>query len=278
MPEDVTDVTDEPRTAEMAPATSVRVLETNILHASDVIYWLDGTSAEDEADMQRIQRPLEVAFTEKPRSIQVLQGAGKTALWRTPEEPMIEGRATEVERARPAQADFVVAGRVRDTSGRFNPRRFERTLGDGTGAVVVLYPSLPGTASAVGGSLFGAVRWADTERALPWALLELVVEVSTNNTLTFRAQANAKGDFKMALTRLPPLPESASEYTADLRILAGDTANAEEPSDPDTFTEVELESTSAGDAFATTLPLTIRAGEIKRINSFNKTYIAAQTV
>lgn len=274
MPEELTD---DPRAAELAPATSVRVLETNVLHASDVIFWLDGTSAEAQNNMQRIQRPLEIVIAEKPKGLSVLHGRGKTALWRKPEEPMITGRATEAERQRPMEDEFVVAGRVRDPSGYFNPRRFELTLGNASGAGVLLYPSVLGTASPVAGSLFGTVHWADTEQAIPWALLEVEVELNATRTLRFRGQADAKGDFKIALTRLPPLPESILEYTASLKISADASAAAREPADPDTFTELALESASAADAFDPALPLAIRAGEMKRINSFNKTYIAAQT-
>ena len=54
------------REFELADAIQVRVLETNLLHASDVIYWLDGSTAEAVSDMTRIDHSLELSITQKP--------------------------------------------------------------------------------------------------------------------------------------------------------------------------------------------------------------------
>ena len=70
---------EESSEVELADATRVRVMETNLLHASDVIYWLDGSSADTPAAMSRIEIPLHVTFTEKPKAIQYLHSLGKTA-------------------------------------------------------------------------------------------------------------------------------------------------------------------------------------------------------
>ncbi len=268
---------DEPRTAELAHARSVRVLETNVLHSSDVIYWLDGTTAETQEAMTRIRAPLEVVFSQKPRAVETRHGAGKTAFWRPPEGPMVAGRASESERERPAQASFTVAGRVQDPAGRYNPRRFDLTLGDATGAGVPLYPSPMGAPTPVAGALYGSLRWADGETPLPWALLELTVVPAAGDPLTFCGQADARGDFKVPLTRLPPLPESVSDYSATLRLRGSATASPDEAADPDNLTALALESLSTAGVFDLALSLAIRVGELRRVNSFNKTHIAVQT-
>lgn len=267
----------EDAVSELAEANSVRVLETNVLHASDVIYWLNGASAENEADMQRIPYQLQVRFTQKPRDVNVLHGSGRTALWRNPEQPMIAGRATEAERTRPAMLDFTVAGEVHDPFGRFNPGLFSVTLGAGNGVAVVLYPSLLGTGTVLAGVLQGSLQFAGSGLPAAWALLELEVALTGSETLTFRAQADAHGDFRLALRRLPPLPESITAYTGLLRVTADVDASGSTVPDIGTFVAMDVESsTSVGD-FLAQLNVQIQPGETIRVNSFNKNHLSIQT-
>ncbi len=263
--------------SELAEANSVRVLETNVLHASDVIYWLNGASAENEADMQRVPYPLQVSFTEKPRDVKVLHGDGRMALLRNPEEEMIVGRATEAQRSRPVMPAFTVTGEVRDPFGRFNPESFSATLGAGNGVAVVLFPSLLGTGTVLAGVLQGSLQFAGSGLPVSWALLELEVALTGSETLTFRAQADAHGDFKMALRRLPPLPESITAYSGSLRVSADvDTSSSAVP-DISSFVAMNLESsTSAGD-FQAELNVEIHPGETIRVTSFNKNHLSIQT-
>lgn len=263
---------------ELADATRVRVLETNLLHANDVIYWLDGSSANNVADMTRIGHALELDITEKPRAIKLLNSAGKTAFWSTPTTPMVNGATTEAQRQRPAVLPFSVAGSVTDLTGTFNPAAFELTLGSGDGHAVVLFPSPAGVRIPVAGAVQGQVKFADSGAPLIWGLLTLTVTLGLGETINFQGQTNAKGDFVLALKRLPPLPLSVSSYSAELRIQGLASANAQQPINIADLIALELESTSVQDDFSALIPLTIRPGEIKRITSFNSSFIAVQVV
>ena len=262
---------------ELADAARVRVLETNLLHASDVIYWLDGSSAPAVIDMARIDHSLELTFTQKPRAIKFLNSTGKTAFWSTPTQPMVAGEASEAQRQRPAVAPFVIAGAVIDRTGRFNPAAFEVILGAGIGQAIILFPAAAAVGLPVAGGARGQVAFADTGAPLAWGLLTLTVALGLGKTVVFQGQTDAKGSFAIAFTRLPPLPDSVTEYSATLTIdglLGASTNNLVKLAD---LVVLKLESTSTQNDFSTAIPLTIRPGEIKRINSFNKGFIAVQT-
>ena len=64
--------------------SSVNVLETNILHASDVIHWLDGTTGEAPAEMLRANVLPQLRMTTAPADLRVINTYGKTALLRRP--------------------------------------------------------------------------------------------------------------------------------------------------------------------------------------------------
>lgn len=261
---------------ELAKANAVRVLETNVLHASDVIYWLDGASANDEGEMTRIPYPLHVSFSEIPRNVKLLHRSGRTAVWRIPEQPMIHGRASEAARTRPSMPIFNITGEVRDLGERYNPRAFSVSVGAGNGVAVVLYPSLTGTPLPPSGVTQGCLKYAGSEEPVAWGLLELEVTVAPGDALVFHAQADKKGDFRISLQRLPPLPENITQYAAVLRLSANTAVTSEVIADTSDFVAMEIESATVANDFQPELALSIRSGERTRINSFNKTHIAIQ--
>jgi hypothetical protein len=263
---------------ELADATRVRVMETNLLHASDVIYWLDGSSANSPAAMSRIEFPLQITFTEKPKAIQYLHSLGKSAFWQTPTQPMHLGSTTDAERTRPAQAPFDIAGHVYDPRQHFNPATFEVTLGSGNGQGVVLYPSPLGVKAGAGGVLQGRILKAIDGEPLIWGLLSLEVTVGLNETATFVGQTDAKGDFRIALKRLPPLPLNTTEYAASLSVSGDMAASANAPANVSDFVALTVESTTQAGNFSQEVALTVRPGQQQRINSMNKLFIAVQTV
>ena len=61
---------------------SVNVLESTILHGSDHIFWLDGSSAESLSDMRRVNGQIRTEITEKPSDLHIREGARKDCLWR----------------------------------------------------------------------------------------------------------------------------------------------------------------------------------------------------
>lgn len=267
---------DETPEIEYADATRVRVLETNILHVHDVVYWLDGSSAEDPLTMNRVAHPLTVNFTARPRDVTVLHKPGKMAVWRRPTGDMVEGVATDEQKEGPAISAFDLTGEVSDPRGRFNPALFDVSLGGGDGAAVLLYPTPLGTSLSPLGGVTGTLRFQSSASPVVWALLELEVTLSVVDTQIYRAQADRNGDFAIALNRLPPLPENVSEYDAVLRITAIDTALADSTPDTTTFVSQEIEASDTEDDFSTDFALAVRPREVRRINSFDKNHLAVQ--
>ncbi len=259
-------------------ATRVEVLETHLLHVADQIFWLDGASHSEPALMRRLQRPVLLDIQQAPADLQFLHKAGRSACWRRPAtDAIVAGSADQAQRSRPAMPPFHVSGQVRDSAGAYNPRRLSLSLGSGDGHAVVLYPSPAGVRWPRGGGLYGNLSLAASGAALPWALLELEVDLPGGGSLLFRAQADAHGDFSLPLNRLPPLPESISQYDAQLRCRAALAAQAGAVEDPEEFVAVELAALEEA-GFAQDIPVSLRPGELRRVNSFNSDHLAVQAV
>ncbi len=261
---------------EYAEASSVRILETNILHASDVIYWLNGASAEAEEDMTRVFVPLVLNLSSKPRDAKIINSAGKTAFLRTPINDIIEGAASEADKTRPVMETYSVVGEAWDYSRRYNPARIALTLGAGNGEAIVVYPSPLGVVNTPGGSVFGSLKMDGDESPVIWGLVQLVVTIAEAETQTYRAQTDANGDFILSLNRLPPLPDSITEYNAVLSATASSANTAEMAPDTTTYLAIELQSSST-DVFNTSFSLAVTPGERARVNSNGKDYLAATT-
>lgn len=253
-----------------------KVLETNILHASDVIYWLDGTSAENESNMLRLSYPMQIALTTRPADLQLLNTAGKTALWRRPTESIVDGIATDSDLAFPVGVQYPLAGTVSDPDGRYIPRKFTVNAGNASRLSLVLYPTPQATQFTASGGVLGTLRFSSNNHPVPWALLTLSVSTALGATLTFRAQANANGDFMIPLNRVPPLPEGISNYSAELEILALLSADPEFPVDPEDLQIMNLGQLDSDNTFSNPIGFEIVPGEIKLIRSMNKDHLAVQ--
>ncbi|AGA33804.1 hypothetical protein TVNIR_2148 [Thioalkalivibrio nitratireducens DSM 14787] len=252
------------------------MLETNVLHASNVVYFLDATTGTDANDRERVDAPLEIELSDRPPRLRWLQKPGRLALWLHPDEHagMVQGRADEAHRTRPAGSPVRLAGRMRDPNGRYNPRSFDITVGTGGGHVLLVYPTPLGTRLPVGGALIGTVRREDGT-PLPWALLDLAVIVSEAG-LGFVAQTDAHGDFVLPLRRLPPLPESVEHYAAQLTIRAHPAADPRVPADP-AATDVPFDIEAVDDSgFHAHIALSITPGEVRLLRSFDKNHLAVQ--
>jgi hypothetical protein len=263
--------------------TSISILETNVLHASDVIYWLDGSSAENSPDMQRISHALSVALTTKPADLQLHHKAGLTALWRKPSGNIIEGRATEAEKTFISGGAFPLAGTVMDPKGLYIPRTFNISAGASavpvTGQGLVLYPTPLGTHFGKSGGIAATLRYSIDGSPLdgavvPWALLTVTVTLPGVGTQTYRAQADHRGDIRMAFNRIPPLPEGVTGYAAQLSLEARLTADPQTPLDTATLVTMNLEDQSVAGQFGNTLGLTVKPGEVYLIRSANKDHLA----
>jgi len=253
----------------------VNVLETNVLHASDVVYWLDGSTGTSTADMQRVNRVLLVELDSHPNDLHILQKAGQMALWSRPVGTIIEGQASEVERARPASSTYALSGIVSDLDGKYNPRKFDINVGEGAGHAVVMYPTTTGTQFGKAGGLIGSLRLQATGQPVPWAVLELEVTTSLSDTMTFRAQADFKGDFLLSMSRLPPLPESVQQYPAELAIRGSLTATAEQAVDPEELVSMELGELESAN-FEEDIEFHVKPGEIRLLRSFEQDHLMVQ--
>lgn len=252
------------------------VLETNVLHASDVLYWLDGSTAELEADMLRLAEPVHIQFSNRPRDLQVLHTAGKTALWRRPVNDIVSGIATDADKTPPAEIPYLIAGTVSDPAGRYNPRLFSLNAGGAAGHALTLFPSPLGVRFGASGGLLGSLRWQADAAPVPWALLTLTVTTALAEELIFRAQSNQHGDFLLPLTRLPPLPEGITDYAASLQIDAHPDASADAAIDPDTLSPVEIGDFAIDNSFATSVALQVVPGEVRPLRTLNRAYVAVQ--
>ncbi|WP_319585480.1 hypothetical protein [uncultured Desulfobulbus sp.] len=256
--------------------SSLKVLETNILHASDVIFWLDGTTAETPSDMLRIAQPLALQLTTRPRDLLVVHGSGKTAFMRRPGIPIINGSATAADKQRLVQPTFAVAGIVSDPEGRYIPRRFSIVAGNGVGHGLVVYPTPLGTRISPAGGLIGTLRFNGSNAPVSWARLTLVVTNAVGSTLSFCCQASKTGDFMLPLNRLPPLPEGIDNYSAQLRIEALAAVNADNPIDPADLVAMDLGEIDQDNQFSSPIGLTIVPGELRLIRSSNRDHVAVQ--
>lgn len=264
----------------MALPLAVAIKETPIHHAAGELRWLDGTSAADlsVAAMHRVDRTVQVDFAARPRDLQWLQKPGRTALWRRPASDIVNGESSDAQRMRPAAPLFRIAGEVRDPSGGYNPRTFDLHLGNGGVSGLVMYPSPLGTRFGSGGGLVGAVRFdggvvpALEGRPAAWALVEVAVTVSDTDLRLFRAQCDGKGEFRLSLWRLPPLPEGTASYVAALRVWASTTSDRDTPIDPDTLVAALMEPVGGGD-FVSSFDLDVVPGQRQRVQSDPRTLL-----
>lgn len=254
---------------------AVNVLETNVLHASDVVFWLDGTSAENPSDMLRVPVPLALQLTARPRDLQVVHSAGKTAFLRRPGTELIAGVAGESDKQRPSTPTFTLAGTVGDSAGRYIPRRFTISAGNAAGHGLVVYPSPLGTRFGPSGGLLGTLRFVGAGDPVPWALLTLRVTTVLGTILTFRCQASASGDFMLPLNRLPPLPEGIDQYAGSLSIAALTDASADSPVDPADLVAMDLGELDSH-TFSSPIGLNVAPGDIRLIRSSSQDHLFVQ--
>jgi hypothetical protein len=249
----------------------VNVLETSIMHASDIVYWLDGTSGANsvESDLQRLDCEMSINFATKPRDLEIVHKKGCMAMWRRSDVTLVSGRAQEADLQYPGGDSYLIEGVVRDKDGLYNPRRFSITAGGASGHTVVMYPSPKGARFGKGGGLIGSLRFQSDNAPAAWALLELEVTVAPNSKMHFKAQADGNGDFRLAMNRLPPLTENVDSYEAELSVRADDTASADAPIDPAELSEMEIGRLEHS-GFESEVELEVRPGEVQHIKSHDE--------
>lgn len=261
---------------------SVRVMETTILHATDILRWVDGATGSTDAteDKRPIDHALALRLSTRPNDLVVRHRAGATALWRRGDAVLVEGVAGTAERERPADLSFPLSGTVYDPRGRYNPRQISLSAGDGTVHALILFPSPQAIAFGPGGGVLGRVCLAADENPVAWARLTLTVRTGLHSALTFWAQADGEGRFRIAMDRLPPLPDGHADYEAELQVqadLSADPLTPPDLSDASAFQQMDImkeEHHPPAQQFTTALQLRVKPAQVARPVSVGKNCLA----
>ena len=221
------------------------VFEHLILPARNKVYWHDGASGNHGAQRALVARTLElridpVAATDanpRPQDVVIANTSGGFTLWHDGAgriEPG-PGRASDAAMTPGAYPPMDISGTVSDPLEHYLPRQFAVTLDavPGGGPVppaqhltVPVYPSPQATLFGRGGGLYGQICWA-VDQPAAWARVQL--SVTGDVPWVYDAQANAVGEFRVSLFRLPPQVALLGQPTATLRIFARNDADPDAP-------------------------------------------------
>lgn len=261
---------------------SLVIHETVVLHAADILHWVDAASGtSDSVEAKRpIGRVLAMRVVTGPADLVIRHRPGRTALWRRSDSDLIAGVANDVQRERPAGITFPITATVFDPRGRYNPRRIALTAGDGQPHILMLYPSPRAVVFGPGGGLQGRVCFDADGRPASWARLSLTVDSGPHSELAFWAQADGDGEFRLPTYRLPPLPDGQQHYNASLRVSADPAAESQTP--PDLSVEAQFQPMAiskqdhhpSASQFAETLSLQVKPADVQRLASDGKDCLA----
>lgn len=268
--------------------SGVRVVETPMHHASDVLTWLDGGRDDGQGNLPRVDRPLTVTLSTAPRDLQLVQRPGRSLVWRRSQaelHPVVAGPSSDEQRQRPDAATFPLAGRVEDPGGHYNPRLFSVTAGAANGHALALYPTPAATLTGAAGGLQLALRYADADappddrfrasRPAAWARVSVQVTPSLGPAQHYQAQADARGECRIALRRVPQLglDPVAPDYAALLTVRA-DPATLNDPAvDPDALPTRQLGDPDNAGAFIDQVSFRFRPGQLLSLTSHGKDYL-----
>lgn len=230
----------------------IRVKETLIRQASDVICWLDATGREGQSAPVLNNLLVELDQDLPVKGLSLLHKPGCSIIWRSQlsdnqqlQRSIDSGRATEEQKQRPLEVSYLLKGTVSDPSGTFNPRVFQKNCGNNSYPQIALYRSPDGTRLSQHKALQGLLRYqkqADEIMAKPasWALVSLQVNLSsTGDSFIFNAQADSQGYFRLPLTRLS-LTMLSMGFTASLTVKADKTQSGSVFPDPDQMTAMQI--------------------------------------
>ncbi len=117
-----------------------------------------------------------------------------------------------------APTPWPMNGLLSDPWGAWHPRRIELALARGETRELAVFPA-PMRVDQAGGAIVGNLRFADGVPAA-WAVIEVNVRITAVRVERLRAQADARGEFAIALRRLPPLADGLDDYSARLTVRA----------------------------------------------------------
>lgn len=249
----------------------MKVMESVILHASDAIYWVDGSGLTPAKPRLPLQQRLFLELDKPPSNLKLVEKLGVTLLWRN-QGSVVAGKATAAQKKRKTETTYPIKGRITDPSRVFNPRSFELMAGNATGREILLYRSPFGTKTRKQGFLFGNLVYQDLmNKPASWALLELSVTVITQPQIKkqiFQAQADSNGDFVLSLGGLPFIKKDATNktYPATLTIKGAHSASDSKVFDPDKLEAFKIKANDS-ENFLTEFALELTPDSILRITS-----------
>lgn len=248
----------------------MKTLETLVLHGSGWLEAMDASGVQGQPRRPLALPQMQLRLTRSPPDLKLVpQASGRIAMWR--ERPpelrrVVDGVASPADLAPPGEAAFPLEGEVGDPRGQFLPRRFKFDAGGGAGQRLRLYRSSAGTLFGREGGLTGRVRNAGGQ-PVPWALLTLVVTPPLAAALTYKAQADAHGEFRLALQRLPTGTAPNVTYPATLTAKATTGAPAASP-DPDAQPDADIRTGAGPDpAWSDSLAFNVAPGRVAAVTS-----------
>lgn len=225
-------------------------LETLVLHGSGWLEAQDASGVQGEARRPVPLQRLQLRWTRAPSDLSVAaQPGGRLVLWRRRPEGLrrvVAGSAAPADLAAPAEPPFALQGRLDDPQGQYLPRHFSVQAGGGAGHRLRLYRSNAATAFGAEGGLHGRVQTADGQ-PLPWALLSLRVEPPLAAPLDYITQADAHGEFRLALQRLPAGATPQARFPARLGVRGARVDDSGLPPDPDLQPAASVRTGSGAD-------------------------------
>ncbi len=255
----------------------MKVLETVIDHASDYIDLYDGSGYVASDYRPTIPQRFDITLETAPRDLHLVHKKRRIVMWRRREAAqhiVVAGRATAAEMTRPVASTYPVEGRVVDSLGLFNPRRFSLTAGAGGGHAVALYRSPLGSAFETAGGILGAIAYED-ETLASWALLDVLVTPTVGAPINFRAQADAHGEFILPMNKLPQLNVAGTTYPAVLSVRTSGLSS-DSIVDPENLTSVLVEEVENASSFVATVNFTVVPGVVNKISSKDKAKIVVR--
>lgn len=270
------------------------VLETTVRHASDSLELVEGSglvqrreTVEDNgvATVVPTNTPAaslpvvpEIELTSPPPDLVTVKRPGRVILWRqTPRDlnRTVYGRADEAQMTRPAEAVYDLEGQITFRSARYNPRLFKATAGGVSRPSVAVFQAAAAVLGDSSGVVTASLRFLDG-RPASWAVVTARLDLPVANPAhtadrTYRAQADRRGELRLALTGLPAPTRAMAEANALNRVLTlSVTADPDhsdaEIADPDSFATMQLRGPDSTQ-FAADARFTIRPGGLIRITS-----------
>jgi len=248
----------------------MKTLETLVLHGSGWLEAIDASGVQGQPRRPLALPQMKLRLTRSPADLKLVpQASGRIAMWR--ERPpelrrVFDGVAAPADLLPPAEAAFPLEGELGDPRGQFLPRAFSFSASGGAGQRLRLYRSSAGTVFGREGGLIGRVRLAGGQ-PVPWALLTLVVTPPLAAALTYKAQADAHGEFRLALQRLPAGTAANTVYPATLTVQATAGVPTSSP-DPDTQPDADIRTGAGADPrWADSFAFDVAPGRVAALTS-----------